>query len=161
MRLRNYRNEDCQEIIRLFYGTVHTVNRHDYCEKQLNAWAPEKIDPIPWAESLAMHDTVVVEENGSLVGFGDLADDGYLDRLYVHKDFQRRGIASEIVSELERRAMKQGIGKIRTEASITARPFFEQAGYHVVEKQNKFCRGEYLINFKMEKILKKENEEKV
>lgn len=30
MELREYRPEDCEAITRLFYDTVHTVNRRDY-----------------------------------------------------------------------------------------------------------------------------------
>lgn len=161
MKLRNYRHEDCEKLIRLFYETVHTVNQRDYNEKQLFARAPEQIDPAPWAKSLAEHDTVVAEINGVLVGFGDLAQNGYLDRLFVHKDFQGKGIASGIVSELERRAGKCGINRITTEASITAKPFFEHIGYRVLKKQNKFCRGEYFINYIMEKILMVKDEKEV
>ena len=32
--------------------------------------------------------TVVMEKNGMIVGFGDINDRGYLDRLYVHKDIK-------------------------------------------------------------------------
>lgn len=37
MTLREYRPEDCAEVVRLFYDTVHTVNVKDYTEEQLNA----------------------------------------------------------------------------------------------------------------------------
>ena len=47
----------------------------------------------------------------------------YLDRLYVHKDYQRRGIASAICDALE--ASMPG-KPITTHASITAKPFFLQ-----------------------------------
>ncbi len=39
--IRKYRNEDCGQILKLFYDTVHTVNRRDYSEEQVNAWAPD------------------------------------------------------------------------------------------------------------------------
>ena len=39
MEIREYRPEDCAELTRLFYDTVHTVNRRDYAPAQLDAWA--------------------------------------------------------------------------------------------------------------------------
>lgn len=58
--------------------------------------------------------------NGEIVGFGDMDETGYLDRLYVHKDYQGQGIASAICDELERFAA----GKtFTTHASITAKLF--------------------------------------
>ena len=73
---------------------------------------------------------------------------GYLDRLYVHKDYQGQGIASAICDELERFA----VGKtFTTHASITAKPFFQHRGYRVVCKQEVIRRGVALTNFIMEK----------
>ena len=73
---------------------------------------------------------------------------GYLDRLYVHKDYQGQGIASAICDELERFAA----GKtITTHATITAKPFFQHRGYRVVRKQEVIRRGVALTNFVMEK----------
>ncbi len=37
--IRKYRTDDLEEIMELFYNTVHTVNRRDYNSRQLNAWA--------------------------------------------------------------------------------------------------------------------------
>lgn len=76
---------------------------------------------------------------------------GYLDKLYVHKDFQRRGIATALVKELERCARKVGLFNFKTHASITAKPFFEKQGY-TVEAENKVIRnGIALVNYKMVK----------
>ena len=73
---------------------------------------------------------------------------GYLDRLYVHKDYQGQGVASAICDELERFAA----GKtITTHASITAKPFFLHRGYRVVRKQEVIRRGVALTNLVMEK----------
>ncbi|XLP62824.1 GNAT family N-acetyltransferase [Gallibacterium anatis] len=45
---------------------------------------------------------------------------GYLDRLFVHKDHQRKGIASAICYKLEQSIKNM---KITTAASITAKAF--------------------------------------
>ena len=37
----------------------------------------------------------------SLVGFGDIDKTGYLDRLFVHADYQKKGIATAICNRLE------------------------------------------------------------
>lgn len=44
MTIRKYRPEDCAEMAKLFYDTVHTVNAADYTEPQLNAWATGEVD---------------------------------------------------------------------------------------------------------------------
>ena len=116
-------------------------------------WAPVGMDRSRWADSLLSHTTWVACESGCIIGFGDLAEGGYLDRLYVHKDFVRRGVASALLKRLEASAACQGCGRVYTEASITARPFFEHWGYRVVKRQEKPLRGQVFLNFVMEKML--------
>lgn len=106
------------------------------------------MDSQAWDKSFRAHRTIIATESGKIVGFGDMDETGYLDRLYVHKDYQGQGIASAICDELERFAA----GKtITTHASITAKPFFLHRGYRVVRKQEVIRRGVVLTNFVMEK----------
>lgn len=151
--IRRYVNEDCNETIQLFYETVHSVNAKDYTKAQLDAWASEEIDAEVWDESLSRCYTVVCEINGVITGFGNIDDKGYLDRIFVHKDEQRKGIASAIVHELENYATYCGIARITTNASITAKPFFEKQGYRVLVEQQVERKNQKLTNYTMEKWL--------
>lgn len=137
MHLRTYESSDCEALARLFHETVHTVNAADYTQKQLNAWAPDEVDLQAWDRSLSEHRTIVAVEGDKIVGFGDMNASGYLDRLFVSKDHQRKGIASAICDELERGAKGTAI---TTRASITALPFFERRGY-VVMAERQIERG--------------------
>lgn len=147
MILRKYKPSDCPEMAELFYNTVHTVNAKDYTKEQLDAWASGTVDLDAWNRSFQEHETVVAIENGKIAGFGDMDAAGYLDRLYVHADMQKKGIAAAICDELERTVK----GKIVTHASITARPFFEKRGYTVIKEQQVERQGVLLTNFVMEK----------
>ena len=136
------------ETARLFYETVHTVNAKDYSEHQLQAWAPVVPDPKAWNESFSEHYTLVAEQDGKIIGFGDIDETGYLDRLYVHRDYQGKGVAKAICDALECHVS----GKIVTvHASITARAFFERRGYQVCIRQQVIRAGVQLTNFVMRK----------
>lgn len=150
MVIRKYRTSDCKEIIELFYNTVHTVNAKDYTKEQLDVWATGKVELEKWDKSFQEHFTVVAVDNEIIVGFGDIDKTGYLDRLYVHHDYQRRGVATAICNELEKAVQSN----ITTYASITAKPFFEKRGYKVVKEQQVERQGVFLTNFCMEKIEK-------
>ena len=146
MEIREYREEDQAEILSLFYETVHTVNAKDYKEKQLDAWAPQDNDYEHLKAALRNNLPLIAIEDGKITGFADIDENGYLDHLFVHKDYQRRGIASALCSRIE-----EGFKRIETHASITARPFFEKRGYVVVKAQDVKIRGEILRNYVMEK----------
>lgn len=148
--LRLYRPADLPQIAKLFYDTVHTVNAKDYTPEQLEAWADGKIDVAAWDESFQRHYTIVVEKDGMIVGFGDIdLQKSYLDRLYVHKDFQRQGIATLICNALENAAAMR---PITVHVSITAKPFFEKRGYRTLKKQEVERKGIKLTNYVIELI---------
>lgn len=156
MKITKFQNDDTQEIIQLFYDTVHTVNALDYTKDQIDAWAP--LDKIQlklesWSKSLSANITYVAKINTTIVGFGDLTIGGLLDRLYVHKDFQRKGIATELLNKLESEALKLNLLEIQTYASITAKTFFETNGFTSISVNNVERNGTVLTNFLMVKRL--------
>ncbi len=151
MRLRKYQSTDCPVLAQLFYDTVHAINAKDYTQDQLEAWATGSVDLSVWNHSLLKHNTLIAEENGIIVGFGDMDDSGYIDRLFVHKDYQGMGIATAIVNALEFDALKRNIFNFTTHASITAKPFFEKHGYKVLRENTVIRAGVSLTNFVMGK----------
>ena len=148
MTLRPYRTGDLAAIAALFYESVHTLCRGDYTTEQLDAWATGSIDEEAWDASFRAHHTLVAEENGVLLGFADMAEDGYLDRLYVHPVHTKKGVATALVNALEAACPA---AQFTTHASMTARPFFEKRGYRVEQEQQIVRRGVTLTNFVMKK----------
>lgn len=147
MIIRQYQSSDCKELTELFYHTVHLVNAKDYTKEQVDAWASGDMDLKAWDDSLRQHDSVVAVEGETIIGFGDMDKTGYLDRLYVHADYQGRGVATAICDRLEQAVE----GNIVSHVSVTAKPFFEARGYRVIKKQQVMRRGIYLTNYVMEK----------
>ena len=146
MFIREYISSDCEQIAELFYQTVHTINAKDYAQEQLCAWATGHMDLSAWNKSFLEHNTCVAVKNDIIVGFGDIDDTGYLDRLFVHRDYQRQGVATALCDKLE-----TGFDIITTHASITAKPFFLHRGYRVIKEQQVVRNGISLTNYVMEK----------
>ena len=151
--IRRYRSADCEQILKLFFETIHSVNLKDYNKKQIQVWASGEEDPILWNNSLSEHFTIIAADKDRkdiITGFGDIDKTGYLDRLYVHKDYQNQGIATMICDQLEKAV---NTASITTFASITAVPFFQSRGYRIIQKQEVIRKGISLTNFRMEKLL--------
>ena len=154
MLVRPFDPADTEQIVRLFRETIRCINRRDYTDDQVVAWALDAIDHLAWQERLLANETVVVLDDDMIVGFAELETTGRIHMMFVHKDHQRRGIASSLLQELESRAKWRGLDCLDTEASITARPFFERRGYVVIRPQTVQLRGQSLTNYKMKKRLK-------
>jgi len=146
MILRQYKNEDCDIVSKLFYETVHSVNAKDYTAEQLSVWANNADSLKSRRNDLLKQYTLIAEINGIIVGFGSIDKSGYFDLLFVHKDYQKQGVATALCNELE-----TGYSVIKTYASITAKPFFEKRGYLVVKEQEVERSGVKLKNYEMQK----------
>ena len=58
-----------------------------------------------------------------------------------------------LLAEVERRAKERTVPALWTNASITARPFFERHGFVVVSEQHPVIRGVPMRNYRMRKEL--------
>jgi UPF0176 protein len=155
MLIRLFQKQDSDRIAQLFHDTVHEVNNRDYSPDQLKAWSPDDLHFIDWGDFCTKIFTYVAEEEGEIIGFGQLEANGHINCFYCHKDYQRCGVGIRIYREIEAKALELKIERLFVEASITARAFFKSRGFAVVKEQQVICRGEKFTNFVMEKLLQK------
>ncbi len=153
MKLKLYNPNDLETIMELFYKSVHEVCVNEYTLEQLDAWAPKEPDALRWRNSLNKNHTITAVIDGKIVGFGDVGETGYLDRLYVDKAYLHQGVASMILNNLEKYARAKGIKFMHTASLITAKPFFEAKGYQILQEQIVERRGVRIKLFLMEKNL--------
>jgi putative acetyltransferase len=153
MIIREYKLSDTKAIMNLFYNTIHEINIGDYTQEQVDAWAPKNMDYEVWHKRLQAKVPYIAENDGEIVGFGELESDGHIDCFYCHSKYQRKGIGSKLLKYIENTAKLQEIKRLYTEASITAKPFFENKGFSLVREQQVERRGVWLKNYVMEKYL--------
>jgi putative acetyltransferase len=151
--LRPYRSDDAPALLALFRDSIRRVNSRDYSPAQIAAWASDEIDPAAWAARFSGRFVAVAEEAGRPVGFAELEPDGHIDRVYVSADHQRRGIGRQLLAAVGAEARRVGLARLFTEASVTARPFFEAHGFVVLAPQVVVCRGAEFVNYRMERVL--------
>lgn len=151
--IRLARQADREELMNLFQNTVLAINKRDYSQDLVEDWAscanPQILDDM-----IKNHYFIVaVHQKSRIVGFSSITSMGYLHNMFVHKDFQGRGIAAMLLKEIERHAAAIGISRITSEVNITARPFFEKKGYTVEMVQNRKANRLSLTNFRMTRKL--------
>jgi putative acetyltransferase len=151
MIVRRYKDDDLEPVAALFTETVRHVNSHDYSPEQVAAWAPRPPDLARWRERVAGLTLWVAELDQRIIGFCGLGTDGHVDLLYVDHCFQRQGVARNLYQQVELEARRRGARRLFTEASITARPFFERMGFTVIREQQVGFRGVIFLNYAMEK----------
>ena len=149
--IRVYRPTDLDAVIAIFLGAVREIASRDYTPAQIDAWA--QVERDKWAVKRLSRPTWIALIGEEPVGFADLEPNGHLDMMYVDAAHQRKGVATALLKKVEAAAAELDLSRIFTEASITARAFFEHHGFHVMTPQVVQVRGQSLTNFLMEKVL--------
>ncbi|MEE7458696.1 GNAT family N-acetyltransferase [Methylorubrum populi] len=147
--IRPYASRDLETILNLFQRSIRGIASADYAPAQIEAWS--RIDRAVWAEPPAALRRWVAWADGQAAGFADLGPGGHLDKLYVDPAHRRRGVAQALLVTAEAEAIAQGVEGLDTEASLTARPFFEAAGFRVVAQESVIRNGQALRRFRMRK----------
>jgi putative acetyltransferase len=147
--IRPYEPADLDAVITIFQRAVRETAAKDYNEAQIQAWS--QADRSRWEIRRLSRPTWIAIVEGNPAGFTDLEPNGHLDMLFVHPDYNGKGVATVLLQTVEEAARKQNLPRIFTEASITAKPFFEKRGFTVITSQLVETRGQVLQNFQMEK----------
>lgn len=156
-KIHPLKEKDIPEMQNLFRTTVLNINIQHYTKEEVEDWASCGDDPARWKELLSHNQYIgAFDENDCLVGFSSMNKEGYLHSMFVHKDWQGKGVATQLLFEIETLAQQFNVTDITSEVSLTARPFFEKKGYKVIKSQKAKANKLKLTNFVMHKSLKKE-----
>jgi len=154
--IRQAKLNDIVAIQKLFVDTIESVCRYDYSAEQIAVWTSSIENTKRWTDKLMKQYFLIAEIDNKIVGFASLEKNKYFDLMYVHKDYQRQGIADNLYSEISAKAIKHGTTLLTSDVSITARPFFEKKGFKIIAEQKNNIKGVEVINYKMTNELRKE-----
>jgi N-acetylglutamate synthase-like GNAT family acetyltransferase len=153
MKIRKAQISDLEAITNLFKDTVLNINIKDYSKEQVATWSAVHADTPKWLKRLDEQHFWVAEKEGNIIGITSLSQEGYLDLMYVHHLYQNQGVAKNLLLTLLAKAKQMNLGKITSDVSITAKPFFEKYGFVSLLEQRKLLAGIEFVNYKMEILL--------
>ena len=156
MKERPYESTDLPRVMEIYTASIRSLVASYYSPEQIAAWAPVPPDAARWQERLSHLHTIVAESDGGLAGFASYTHDGYLDFLFTHPTFARRGVATRLYQRVESALRAVGAPRVTTHASLAARAFFDRHGFQLDAEEWVECRGAYLRRFAMHKQLRNE-----
>ncbi len=129
MQIRKATENDLSQITQLFCETVNTINQKDYSKEQIAVWSASSQKVDYWLECIKSQYFIVAEKDDLIIGFASLDEMACVDFMYVHKDFQHIGVATQLLDTLESEAYEKDFTGIWSDVSITAKPFFLKSGF--------------------------------
>ncbi len=153
MYVRKFKASDAREVARMHRSTIRFVNSKDYPPKQIAVWSG-RTSAKRFRDSINMFFRFVAVDKSKIVGFGDFKKDGELAGLYVHKNYQGRGVGFLLLKKIEKSARKKYIKKLFCYSTITAKDFYKKHGYRIIKKIKFPIKNQKLTVYKMSKFLK-------
>jgi len=143
---------DYPSVKEVFRACIDQGPEEFYSEEQRSAWKEGINNRERWHRKMRDDYFLIAENNaGSVIGFASLSEDGYLDTLYVHPDFQRQKVAQMLYFSIEKEARTKSCDRIYVDASHWAKPFFEAHGFLEIAENEVDRKGVKLTNFRMER----------
>ncbi len=153
VKIRQATLDDIPSITSLFRDTVVHINSKDYSDKQITVWSSAANDIETWTKQIETAYFIVAEFREEIVGFAYLTKGYYFEGLYVHKDFQHKGVGTNLMRIVESQVISEGFEIIKADVSKTALEFYDNQYYDVEKKQLKHFKGINFENYLVSKAL--------
>ena len=143
VRIRRARPDDALTVRSIHKAAVWRLCAADYTTEQLAAWTSrdDTSDLPTWAMPNNPEIMWVAEQEGAIIGFGSLIRED-VNTVYVHPDHVPKGVGTRLLGQIEQEAKDRRITTLGIEASLTAVPFYQSNGYHVVgEAEHRWPNG--------------------
>lgn len=127
--------------------------RSEYTHAQRQAWVPEIRSGDAWTGRLATQELFIAEDDGQILGFMSLADEGYIDFAYIRPSAQGTGLFRELYESLEQHAIAINLQRLWVHASLMAQPAFSAMGFEILEEQSVQIGDQTFRRFELEKRL--------
>ena len=153
IKIRKAVSADAGKIGYLYRNTIKSINKKDYNQREIEIWISGYNNFDKWRKKIGEQNFYVAESNDKITGFASVTDDGYIDYMFTHKDYQGQGIAAKLLEEIEKKAAELNLKKLWAIVSITARPFFKSKGFEISRTYAKKVRDVVFHDAEMTKVL--------
>jgi ribosomal protein S18 acetylase RimI-like enzyme len=129
--IRHATAADAEAVHKIVLLALRETNARDYPSsviERLVLTLPDKV-----ASNLETWCAFVAIVNGRVVGTGSL-NGQTVTSVYVHPDYQGRGIATKLMDAVENTATAQSQRTLSAQSSVTAKAFYAKRGFKIVRE---------------------------
>ena len=134
MVIRIFRKADAEKTFEMIAHTLRTVNIKDYSRQFIEDTVAQLTPPILIDRRENSHMYVICDDEkiiacGAIAGFWGSETESILLTIFVHPDYQGKGVGRKLIETLEKDEYFLRAERIEIPASITAVGFYQKLGY--------------------------------
>ncbi|MDJ0692667.1 MAG: GNAT family N-acetyltransferase [Xenococcaceae cyanobacterium MO_188.B32] len=149
--LRQAHPDELIQLLRIQTDALRTLCLSDYSSRELEALIEHNLRHFSLGGYRGEF-ILVAEVDGVLVAWSALLG-SRISAIYVHPQFIRQGIGSQLLRALETQAIHSQFRTLKVAASLTARPFYQCHGYQLIGRSFLLAKDLPIPYLKMKKQL--------
>ena len=153
MKLKQITKKDQLKLKEVYFDSVISIDENIYSKEQKFAWASQAWENSEFEKSLLEGMGLMLICNNMITGFATRYPENRLSLFYVRGNFKRKGYGTMILDSIEKNALKSGIKKLNTEASLISYKLLLKRNWEIVRKEKVIIKGLSFERYKMYKIL--------
>ena len=153
MKLKQITKKDQLKLKEIYFDSVISIDQNIYSKEHKFAWASQAWENSEFEKSLLNGRGIKLIYDNKIIGFATRYPENRLSLLYVRSNFKRMGFGAIILNSIEKDALKSGINKLNTEASLISYRLLLKRNWEIERKEKVNIKGLYFERFRMFKIL--------
>ncbi|MDH7444731.1 GNAT family N-acetyltransferase [Aquimarina sp. 2201CG14-23] len=140
-------DSDLTLMQRLFYQTVTIYGSKIFTKSEVKIYSRLAADKNYWKEKFKNDFVYNAKLNGEIIGSFLLNRDGVIEYIFVHQNYQGRGIAKKLYAVMEEVAKEHNVSTLTTQINAVTKTFFRKNGFEIIENVEKVVGGEEEVSY--------------
>ena len=153
MKLKQITKKDQLKLKEVYFDSISSIDENIYSKDHKFAWACQAWENNELEKSLLKGIGTKLICNNEIIGFAIRYPENRLSLLYVKSNFKRKGFGSMILNSIEKDALKSGLNKLKTEASLLSYKLLLKRKWEIDRKENVVIKGLIFERYRMFKNL--------
>lgn len=150
LQIRRAVHEDAAKIIAAHRRSIREVCAEDYRPEQIAAWSGRNFQEDRWCRTMDQDMVwVISDDEKNIYGFGHLLftekPSAVIAGLYFVPEIIGQGYGRQLIQIMLGECTKRNIQNISLSATVTAKSFYESAGFQQVGEMSTFTFGDQAV----------------
>ena len=153
MKLKQITKKDQLKLKEVYFDSVISIDENIYSKEHKFAWASQAWENYEFEKSLLKGIGSKLIFNNKIIGFATRYPENKLSLFYVRGHFKKKGFGTMILNSIERDALRSGINKLNTDASLISYKLLLKRKWEIDCKEKINIKGLIFERYRMFKIL--------
>ena len=149
MKLKQISLKDQQDLKKIYFDSIISINKKIYSQEQKIAWASQAWENKNFDLTINEGKGWLINKDETIIAFASRYPKNRIALLYCKGDSQRKGYGTKLLHKLEMEAKEEGLTFLLTEASLISYKLFLKNKWKIIRKEKIIIKNIIFERYKM------------